>query len=169
MKQQNPQLKPILPECILVLHDIRSITNVGALFRTADAVGVSQIILSGITPAPIDRFGRKRTDFTKVSLGSEDSVPWKQVATITTTLTTLKKQGYTLYALEQNPQSVDYKSVKIKKTDKIVLIPGNEVDGVPKNILKKCDSILEIPMQGIKESLNVSVATGIVLYRLLDH
>src|SRR5690606_8575787 len=118
---------------------------------TADAVGNTSIILSGITPAPIDRFGRKRSDFTKASLGAENSVQWKQITNITATLTVLKKQGYTLYALEQDPQSIDYKSVKIKKTDKIVLIPGNEVAGVPKNILKKTDHILEIPMHGIKE------------------
>ncbi len=168
MSVKKPQPIRAIPECILLLHDIRSITNVGALFRTADAVGVNQIILSGITPAPIDRFGRKRSDFTKSSLGAEESVPWKQVSNIITTITNLKKQGYTVYALEQNLRSVDYKSIKINKNDKIVLIPGNEIDGVPKNILKKMDAIIEIPMRGIKESLNVSVATGIVLYQLLD-
>jgi tRNA G18 (ribose-2'-O)-methylase SpoU len=168
MDKNKKLMKKNIPECILVLHDIRSITNVGAMFRTADAVGVTNIILSGITPAPIDRFGRTRSDFTKASLGAEDSIPWKQVMNITTTLAALKKQEYTIYTLEQDPHSVDYKSVKIKKSDKIVLIPGNEVSGVSKKIINRADHILEIPMHGIKESLNISVAVGIVLYRLLD-
>lgn len=168
MEKNKKLMKKNIPECILILHDIRSITNVGAMFRTADAVGVTQIILSGITPALIDRFGRKRSDFTKASLGSENSVHWKQITNITTTLTKLKREGYILYILEQDPHSVDYKSVKIKKSDKIVLIPGNEVSGVSKKIINQADHILEIPMHGIKESLNISVAVGIVLYRLLD-
>jgi tRNA G18 (ribose-2'-O)-methylase SpoU len=155
-------------ECILVLHDIRSTHNVGSLFRTADSVGASQIILSGTSPTPIDRFGRKRTDITKASLGAETTVPWKESKNIITTLKKLKSDGHTLIAIEQSLNSIDYKSLKLPKTAKIVLIPGYEVSGVPANILKLVDHILEIPMYGQKESLNVSVATGIVLYRLLD-
>ncbi len=162
------QKKISLPRSILVLHNIRSVINVGAIFRTADAVGVNHTIISGYTPTPIDRFGRKRSDFIKASLGAEDSVSWEYTASIKKTLLSLKKDGYSLYAIEQSPTSKDYKSVKIKKKDKIVLLPGNEVTGVPAELLRVADHIIEIPMNGKKESLNISVATGIVLYRLLD-
>lgn len=157
-----------LPQTILILNDIRSIINVGAIFRTADAIGVDQIILSGVSPAPIDRFGRVRGDFAKASLGSEYSVAWKQVENIIKTIKDLKKQGYTIIAIEQTKNSIHFKKYSLKKGQKVVIIPGNEVDGVPKKILKLADVILELPMRGMKESLNVSVATGIILYHLLD-
>ncbi len=154
--------------CILILHAIRSVINVGALFRTCDAIGVSEIILSGTTPAPIDRFGRIRSDFAKAALGAEKTVHWKQVSNIIETINDLKKDDYTIYSIEQSPKSIDYKDVVVNSDSKIALIPGNEVDGVPLSIQSESDAILELPMYGSKESLNISVATGIVLYRLLD-
>jgi 23S rRNA (guanosine2251-2'-O)-methyltransferase len=166
-KDETPKRAQTI-ESILVLHDIRSTHNVGSLFRTADSVGVSQIILSGTSPAPIDRFGRKRTDITKSSLGAEETVPWKQVDTILETLKELKSAGYTLIAIEQADNSIDYKEISLQSGSKVVIIPGYEVSGVPQEILELVDHIVEIPMYGTKESLNVSVATGIVLYRLLD-
>ncbi len=153
---------------LLILHDIRSVINVGALFRTADAVGIKTIVLSGVTPGPTDRFGRKRADFAKSALGAEDFVPWSEAKNILSLIKNLKKEGFLICAIEQSRKSVDYKSFKVKKDQKIAIIPGNEVDGVPKNILSLADVILELPMNGKKESLNVTVATGIVLYRLLD-
>jgi tRNA G18 (ribose-2'-O)-methylase SpoU len=162
------QTKALLPSSLLILNDIRSVINVGALFRTADAIGISKIILSGVTPAPVDRFGRKRSDFIKASLGSEDSVAWEEVKNIISTLKALKKEGFTIVAIEQTKNSLDYKDFKTKLGQKIAIIPGNEVSGVPKKILDRADVILELPMRGKKESLNVTVATGIVLYRLLD-
>jgi 23S rRNA (guanosine2251-2'-O)-methyltransferase len=168
MSPKKTPRKKTIPECILLLHDIRSVINVGALFRTADSVGVSRILLSGTSPAPIDRFGRKRSDFVKAALGAEDSVIWNVVEKIIPTIKNLKKQGYRIIVLEQANNSIDYKKVSLLKNEKIVLIPGNEVDGVPKKILDLTDTIIEIPMRGTKESLNVSVATGIALYRLLD-
>ncbi len=166
-------VKPIeslnLPQTILILNDIRSIINVGAIFRTADAVGINQIILSGVSPAPIDRFGRVRGDFAKASLGSEHSVPWEQVEDIIKSIKDFKKQGYTIIAIEQAKNSVHFKKYSQIVDQKVVIIPGNEVDGVPSPILKLADVILELPMRGIKESLNVSVATGIILYHLLDN
>jgi tRNA G18 (ribose-2'-O)-methylase SpoU len=154
--------------CIVILHDIRSVINVGAIFRTCDAVGVSEIILSGTSPAPIDRFGRIRSDFAKSALGAEKTVSWKQVLDVAAIIDELKKDGYEIYSIEQSPDSVDYKNITVKPNSKIVIIPGNEVDGVPIDIQNMSDAILEIPMHGSKESLNVSVATGIILYRLLD-
>lgn len=168
MTEKTLKNKKKIPECTILLHDIRSIINVGAIFRTADAIHVTQIILTGITPTPIDRFGRKRDDFAKSALGAEEVIPWKYQEKPLSVINSYKKQGYKIVCIEQDIQSIDYKQLKIGKNDKILLIPGNEVDGVPKNILKKTDHILEIPMNGIKESLNVSVATGIILYRLLD-
>jgi tRNA G18 (ribose-2'-O)-methylase SpoU len=87
---------PPEPQSLLILHDIRSIINVGALFRTADAVGINQIILSGYTPSPIDRFGRPRQDFIKASLGAEQSVPWTTTESIKKCILDLKKQGYAI-------------------------------------------------------------------------
>jgi len=151
---------------ILILNDIRSVENVGAMFRTADAVGVDKIYLTGYTPTPLDRFGRKRGDLAKSALGAEEFVKWEQVKSLPGLLRTLKQDGFLIIGIEQDKKSVDYKKVKLQK--KNAFIVGTEVTGIPKNILKKCDVIAEIPMRGKKESLNVSVATGIVLFRILN-
>lgn len=156
------------PNTILILHDIRSVINVGALFRTADAIGINQIIISGVTPSPIDRFGRVRADFAKSALGAEHSVPWIQVGDIIQKIQELRSSGYTICSIEQSQKSIDYKDFNVPPNINLVVIPGNEVSGVSEDILNLANVILEIPMNGSKESLNVSVATGIVLYRLLD-
>ncbi len=149
----------------LILENIRSAENVGAIFRTADAVGVSKIYLIGITPSPIDRFGRARKDIAKSALGAELSVPWEARTKAGPLVRELKKKKFLIVALEQSKKSVDYKKVKPKGN--FVLIMGNEVDGVKPTTLSLCDKVVEIPMKGIKESLNVSVATGVALYRML--
>ena len=153
-------------ECILLIHDIRSVYNVGAIFRTADAVGVTKIILSGYSPTPLDRFGRERIDFTKCALGAEKNIPWEYIETPYEKIQTLKQEGFHVIGLEQDERSVDYK--KNIESEKIVIILGTETTGMAQELLELCDTIMEIPMQGIKESLNVSVATGILLYRILD-
>jgi len=154
---------------ILILHNIRSVHNVGSIFRTADAAGVSRIILSGYTPTPLDRFGRERGDFNKVSLGAEKTVPWTQVKTLGPTLTKLKKENCVLVAIEQDTNSQNLFDWKPSPKDReFAVIVGNEVRGVSKALLKKCDVILEIPMHGTKESLNVSVTAGIALFTLLQ-
>jgi 23S rRNA (guanosine2251-2'-O)-methyltransferase len=150
---------------ILILNDIRSVENVGAMFRTADAGGIDKIYLVGITPAPVDRFGRKRKDLAKSALGAEEFVAWESVKTILPLIKKLKRDGFQIIAIEQDEKSVDYKKVKTK--EKNVFIVGTEVTGIPKNILKHCDVITEIPMRGKKESLNVSVSLGIALFRIL--
>lgn len=151
---------------VLVLHNIRSVFNVGALFRTADAVGITRIILSGYTPTPLDRFGRPRNDFIKCSLGSEKTIPWTYVKTPGVSLKKLRQAGFHSIGVEQDPRSVDYK--KVKKTNKMVFVLGTETTGMTKTLRDACDTLVEIPMRGSKESLNVSVAGGIVLYRILD-
>jgi len=155
-----------IKENILILHDIRSVENVGAMFRTADAAGMDKIYLCGITPSPLDRFGRKRRDIAKSALGAEEYVTWEYVKSISTLLAKLKKEEYFIIAIEQDENSVDYKKVKLK--NKNAFIVGTEVTGIPKNILKKCDVVAEIPMHGRKESLNVSVACGVALFRMLN-
>jgi len=153
-------------EAVVVLDNIRSTHNVGAIFRTADAVGVSKIYLTGITPAPKDRFGRDRSDIAKTALGAEKIIPWEQCVRMGSLLTRLKNQGFTVVAVEQAKNSIDYKTFKPK--GKIAFIFGNEVKGVAPAVLKKCDAVLEIPMKGKKESLNISVSAGIVLFCILD-
>ncbi len=150
---------------ILILHNIRSVENVGAMFRTTDAAGINKIYLTGYTPTPLDRFGRKRKDLAKSALGAEEFVPWEYTKTIAPLLAKLKKQGFYLVAIEQDDKSIDYKKVRLK--NKNAFLVGTEVTGIPKNILERCDVIAEIPMRGKKESLNVSVALGIVLFGVL--
>jgi 23S rRNA (guanosine2251-2'-O)-methyltransferase len=149
---------------ILILPDIRSALNVGAIFRTADAIGISKIYLTGYTPRPTDKFGRIQKDIAKSALGAETWVPWEYNEDLIKLISKLKKDGFKI--IEQDKKAVDYKKIKI--IDKLALIVGREVEGLDKKTLKKCDSIIHIPMYGKKESLNVSVATGIALYRLLD-
>ena len=153
-------------ENILILQDIRSTQNVGAIFRTADAVGISKIYLTGYTPAPIDRFGKKRQDIAKSALGAEEFVSWEVKKSLSALIRKLKKDKYLIIAIEQDEKSIDYKKVKLG--EKNAFIMGTEVTGIPKNILKECDVIAEIPMKGKKESLNVSVATGVALFRMLN-
>ena len=153
-----------MTEVSLILHDIRSVHNVGSIFRTADGAGVSKIFLTGYTPAPVDRFGRKVSAFSKVSLGAEDSVPWEQHAHISDVIQELKNEGVHIVALEQSSKAVPLGA--LFPDAHIALIVGNEVEGVSQDILEAADTIMEIPMRGSKESLNVSVATGVALYTL---
>ncbi len=151
---------------ILILHDIRSAQNVGSLFRTADAVGVQEMYLSSITPAPLDRFGRYRSDIAKTALGAERTIPWHTYTDIGALIEALKQEGYTIVAIEQSARAVDYKTVR--STTDAAFILGNEVGGIPEDVLALVDIIAEIPMHGAKESLNVSVAGGVALFRMLD-
>ena len=152
-------------KAVVILHNIRSAYNVGAIFRTADAAGVSKIYLTGYTPAPIDRFGRERKDIAKSALGAQKIVEWDHLKQIGSLIAKLKKEGFEIVAVEQAKNSVDYKKFKMKQ--KTVFLFGNEVRGVSKQLLNKCDSVIEIPMRGEKESLNVSVSAGVVLFCVL--
>jgi 23S rRNA (guanosine2251-2'-O)-methyltransferase len=153
-------------ENVLILPDIRSVENVGAMFRTADALGINKIYLCGYTPTPLDRFGKKRGDLAKSALGAEEFVTWEQKKAVLSLIKKLKKEGFKIIAIEQDKKSIDYKTVKL--APKNAFIVGTEVTGIPKNILDKCDIIAEIPMRGKKESLNVSVALGVALFRICD-
>lgn len=155
---------------ILILHDIRSAHNVGSMFRTADGAGVDEIVLSGYSPVPPKKDALYLTDadkaLRKTALGAEESMVWKKVTSLTRLVNQLRKEGYEIVALEQATGSIDYRQYRGKH--KVALIVGNEVGGVVEKVLKNCDTILEIPMRGKKNSLNVSVATGIALYQILS-
>ncbi len=167
-------------EIYLILHNIRSLYNVGSIFRTADARGVKKIYLTGYTPTPTDRFGKIRTEIHKTSLGAEYTVAWEYYRNIATLIKKLRKEKIFLAAVEQNKRAINYK--KLKNLSSVAFIFGNEVRGISPQILKKCDEIVEIPMYGKmvrhahhpknyhpeqyrkKESLNVSVTAGIILF-----
>ncbi len=161
MEQKNKQV-------VLIAHDIRSAHNVGAFFRTADGAGVEKIFLTGYTPVPASKKFMLTTaekQIQKTALGAEKTMLWEKRELLSELLSELKRDGYMLYALEQDDKSVVYD--QYPEAQKIALLVGNEVDGVPESLLEQADAILEIPMRGSKNSLNVSVATGVVLYELL--
>lgn len=150
----------------VILYNIRSTYNVGAIFRTADAVGVEKIYLTGYTPAPLDRFGRARKDIHKAALGAEETVAWESASDIGTCIDSLKQAGVAVVAVEQTSDAISYKDYE--PNGAVAFIFGNEVGGVPEEILRLADQTIEIPMRGKKESLNVSVATGVVLFHVSD-
>lgn len=153
-------------DCTVVLHDIRSVHNAGSIFRSADGAGASRIILSGYTAGPVDHVGRARPDFLKVSLGSEMSVPWERSdVPLSELIARLKKEGAAIVALERTDTATDIFSYTAPET--FALILGNEVDGVADEVIGSADATVAIPMHGMKESLNVSVAAGVALYALL--
>lgn len=150
----------------VVLHNIRSAHNVGSIFRTADALGVTHIYCSGYTPAPLDRFNRPVKEIAKTALGAEKSIAWEVLKRPNTILEKLKKEGFTVVGIEQDKRAQDYKTYA--SPEKIVLLVGNEVRGLSSSLRDSCDVLLEIPMRGKKESLNVGVSFGIGLFRICD-
>ena len=151
---------------ILILLNIRSNENVGAFFRTADAVGIDTIFLVGYTPTPIDRFGREVGAIAKTALGAQRHIPWEKRDEIEPLVHELKSKGVTVVAVEQSSQAVDYKEFPVSGPTACIF--GNEVTGIDKHTLDLVDHIIEIPMRGSKESLNVAVAGGVALFRLFD-
>ncbi len=141
----------------------------GAIFRTADGAGVAKIYLSGYTPAPSskEKIGETRADkmIEKTALGAEKNIAWEKCDDLEVLLEKLKKEKVKIVALEKIKMGTEIQ--KINPDFPMVLILGNEVDGVSENILQKCDAVISIPMRGRKESLNVSVAAGIAMYELL--
>lgn len=152
-----------MKEINIILHNIRSTHNVGSIFRSADAFNVTKIYLTGYTPSPLDRFGRVQKDIAKTALGAESCVAWEQ-SDIRTLIETLRADGFTIASIEQDSRAQSLYTYKPQT--KIAIILGNEVRGVSKQIRDKSDVIIEIPMLGQKESLNVSVSAGITLFQL---
>lgn len=150
----------------IILHNIRSTQNVGAMFRTADGAGVSKIFLSGYTPAPIDRFGRPHNALLKTALGATDTVPWEQYEDVSALIATLKHEGVEIVSVEQHPRAIPYTSHACTRDTAFIL--GNEIEGVPPPISEAADVVVHIPMRGKKESLNVSTAAGIILFHAIE-
>lgn len=143
----------------LVLPDIRSTYNVGSFFRTADAAGVQKIILTGITAQP------PHPHLIKVSLGAENTVPWEYMVDTQIALQQLRDQGYQIVIVEGADKSQDFRQAAY--AEKVALVFGNEIAGVPTELIQQGDLLISIPMLGHKESLNVSVAGGIIMYQVL--
>lgn len=141
---------------IIVCENIRSAYNVGSIFRCADAARVQEIILVGITPTPLNKKVKK------TSLGAEKTVPWRHLWNRETCIQDLQKKKFTILALESTKNSKPYSS--FRATFPLALIVGNEVEGIDVSTLAKADHIIQIPMRGKKESLNVSHATAVVLF-----
>jgi tRNA G18 (ribose-2'-O)-methylase SpoU len=146
-------------EVYLVLDNIRSRENVGSIFRTADSAGVTHIYLCGITPTP------PHHKISKASLGAENYVSWSYIRNTWRIVTLLKDKGVNVVGLELGKDSTNI--FKFKPKFPLALVLGNEVKGLSSAILNKCDKKIAIPMYGKKESLNVSVATGVALYQLV--
>lgn len=147
-------------DVIIVLDNVRSLSNIGSFFRTADAFRIGEIFLCGITACPPHR------EIHKTALGAEDSVRWRYFDTTEDACKYLKENNYVINAVEQIENSVmlnDYLPV-----ERSAYIFGNEVDGVDDEVLPYCDSAIEIPQEGTKHSLNVSVSAGIVMYHLFN-
>ena len=143
---------------VVVLDNIRSLNNIGSVFRTADAFRVAKIMLCGITATPPHR------DIHKTALGAENSVEWKYYESTTDCINELRTEGYKVYAVEQVDESISLNNFEIKENDKIAVVVGNEVDGVDDEVIDLADGCIEIPQYGTKHSLNVSIATGIVIW-----
>lgn len=155
-----------MQQVVVVLHNVRSTHNVGSIFRTADAAGVERVYLTGYTPTPLDRFGRAQKDIAKTALGAEKYIPWEYAKSPAELLRRLKKDGWDVVGVEQDERSVDYRT--LKPGDKTVFMLGNEVRGMSKQMRDVCDLLIEIPMHGKKESLNVSVTAGIILFSCIS-
>ena len=143
---------------VVVLDNVRSMHNVGAVFRTADAFIVEKIVLCGITPQPPHR------EIHKAALGATESVDWIFEKDISTALQNLKKETFEILGIEQTTTSINIENFEIKKNKKYALILGNEVDGLSDEVLSFYDHFIEIPQLGTKHSLNVSVCGGIVMW-----
>ncbi len=148
----------------IILDNIRSAHNVGSIFRTSDGAGVTHVYVGGYTPAPVDRFGRAVAEIEKTSLGASQAVPWSAVpeSDIRSLAIQLKADGFSIVAVEQTSSAVPLLTFTVP--EKVAYVLGNEIEGVSEAWLKLADAVVAIPMQGTKESLNVSVCTGIVLF-----
>jgi tRNA G18 (ribose-2'-O)-methylase SpoU len=146
----------------IILDNIRSLNNIGSIFRTSDAFLVENIILCGITATP------PHPDIHKTALGAEYSVDWSYYENTSDAILKLKKDGYTICALEQATESIMLNNMTFDESIKYALILGNEVKGVTQDIVNMCDMCIEIPQHGTKHSLNVAIAAGIVIWNFFE-
>ena len=145
---------------IIILDDIRSLNNIGSVFRTADAFLIEKIFLCGITATPPNK------EIHKTALGATETVTWEHHNDVVSVIQNLKKDGVNVFAIEQVENAVFLQDVEIDKTKKYALVFGNEVFGVNQNAISACDGTIEIPQLGTKHSLNIAVSAGIVVWDL---
>lgn len=145
---------------IIIADNVRSMHNVGSIFRTSDAFFVEKIYLCGITPTPPHR------EIQKTALGATESVDWQYAENTLDVVNQLKKEGWTILALEQTTNSVMLDELKVEKGEKIAIVLGNEVEGVNQEVINLCHKAVEIPQFGTKHSFNVSVSCGIMLWQV---
>ena len=150
-----------IPVCV-ILDNVRSMLNVGSVFRTCDAFLVEKLYLCGITGQPPHR------EIQKTALGATETVDWEYHQNISALIETLKNNGYSIIGIEQTDESIQLNRFQIMGNTKYALVFGNEVEGISDEIMNHLDSSIEIPQLGVKHSLNVSVAVGIVLYRFFE-
>lgn len=148
----------MLPSFVAVLDNIRSLHNVGSIFRSADGAGVGKLYLCGMTAAP------PRPEIRKAALGAEEIVPWEYFAQTALALQALREKGYHLVALENTPASQDYRTAPLLFP--LALVIGHEYEGIAPEILAQCETAISLPMRGRKTSLNVAVAFGIAAYEI---
>lgn len=141
---------------VFVLDNVRSLLNVGSVFRTADAFRVEAVFLCGMTGTPPHR------EIQKTALGATETVRWQHFAETTAAIQQLKGEGYQVYAVEQAEKSIALDQFKVERDQKIALVFGNEIDGVQQAVINVCDGCIEIPQAGTKHSLNIAVSVGIV-------
>ena len=146
---------------IAVLENIRSAYNVGSVFRTADAFLLEAVYITGYTCVPPHK------EIKKTALGAEESVNWKHFNNATEAIKTLKENGFTVYAVEQTLNSHKLQNLQLKNNEKIAVIFGNEVTGVEQNTILQCDGCIEIPQLGMKHSINIATAAGVVLWEIV--
>lgn len=152
----------------VIAHNIRSAYNVGAIFRTADGMGAAKIYLTGYSPTPHDSKKILQTSaqkmIAKTALGAENNLPWEYYEDLTMLINELRQKNVEILALEQDERSVDYKAYIPQKS--VALILGNEPAGMGADVVSLCDAVVEIPMHGKKNSLNVAIAFGIAGYEI---
>lgn len=144
---------------VVVLDNVRSMHNVGAVFRTSDAFLIDKIYLCGITATPPHK------EIHKTAIGAENSVDWEYVKDSNELVAKLKEDNYQIVTIEQTEGSVLLNEFEVDQSQKYAIVMGNEVDGVQQSIIDQCDTCIEIPQSGTKHSLNVSVCTGIILWK----
>jgi tRNA G18 (ribose-2'-O)-methylase SpoU len=147
---------------VVVLDNVRSLNNIGSIFRTSDAFLVEKIMLCGISACP------PSPEIHKTALGAEDSVAWEYYENTMDCVNALKAAGYTVACLEQVKESVMLDGLELSAGGKYAIIAGNEVDGVDPEVVNACDMWIEIPQYGTKHSLNVSVSTGIAIWKFFE-
>lgn len=146
---------------VVILDNIRSMNNIGSVFRTSDAFLVEKVYLCGITACP------PNNEIHKTALGATDSVDWEYVEDTIEVVNTLQAKGYKVWAIEQAERSVSLESFQYNKFERIAIVLGHEVRGVQQAVVDSCDGCIELPQFGTKHSLNISVCTGIVLWELV--